>query len=84
MFGAESIRDNAYQGLRRVIDVLGDGPNNAGRPVLHPCDAVRRKLVLKIAALSLGCLIRAQIQNRPADDGLIGGKIQERNLRLSG
>jgi hypothetical protein len=38
-YGARSIRDNGYQGLRRVIDVSGDGPNNAGRPVLPARDA---------------------------------------------
>ena len=30
----ESLRDNDFIGLRQVIDVSGDGPNNAGRPVL--------------------------------------------------
>lgn len=34
MMGAEHFRDNGYTGLRRVIDISGDGPNNAGRPVL--------------------------------------------------
>lgn len=34
IFYAEwQLRTNAYQGLRRVIDVSGDGPNNSGRPV---------------------------------------------------
>ena len=35
MFAAESLEDNIYAGLRRVIDVSGDGPNNQGRPVLR-------------------------------------------------
>ena len=34
-FAAESIRGNAFDGLRRVIDVSGDGANNVGRPVLE-------------------------------------------------
>ena len=34
MYATESLRDNEYKGLRRVIDVSGDGPNNEGRPVL--------------------------------------------------
>lgn len=29
---------NGYRGLRRVIDVSGDGPNNAGRPVTFARD----------------------------------------------
>ncbi|MEM8572756.1 MAG: DUF1194 domain-containing protein [Pseudomonadota bacterium] len=33
-FGADAIRTNAYEGLRKVIDISGDGPNNQGRPVL--------------------------------------------------
>lgn len=40
MFGAKLIETNAYQGLRRVIDISGDGPNNAGRTVTHARDAV--------------------------------------------
>ena len=35
MFARESIETNEFHGLRRVIDVSGDGPNNNGRPVLH-------------------------------------------------
>ena len=33
-FSLHAINSNAFKGLRRVIDVSGDGPNNAGRPVL--------------------------------------------------
>lgn len=31
--------DNGFQGLRRVIDISGDGPNNQGDPVLEARDA---------------------------------------------
>lgn len=34
IFGALMIENNNFQGLRRLIDVSGDGPNNKGRPVL--------------------------------------------------
>lgn len=34
-FSAASIRGNAYDGLRKVIDISGDGANNVGRPVLE-------------------------------------------------
>lgn len=37
---ADSIDANAFDGLRRVIDVSGDGPNNMGRPVTLARDAV--------------------------------------------
>ena len=40
VFGARAIEDNGYAGLRRVIDVSGDGPNNQGRPVRVARDAV--------------------------------------------
>jgi hypothetical protein len=32
--------DNGYRGLRRVVDVSGDGPNNQGRPVREARDRV--------------------------------------------
>jgi Protein of unknown function (DUF1194) len=34
-FSIEHLAKNSFKGLRRVIDVSGDGPNNIGRPVLH-------------------------------------------------
>lgn len=34
VYAAESFETNEFNGLRRVIDVSGDGPNNQGRPVL--------------------------------------------------
>ena len=40
IFGAEMIGSNDYEGLRKVIDVSGDGPNNQGRPVTQARDAV--------------------------------------------
>lgn len=38
-FAIDDMRDNAFDGLRRVIDVSGDGPNNIGAPVTHARDA---------------------------------------------
>lgn len=40
IFGAGSMRSNGYSGLRRVIDISGDGPNNQGRPVTEARDQV--------------------------------------------
>lgn len=34
-FAADDIASNEYIGLRQVIDISGDGPNNDGRPVLQ-------------------------------------------------
>lgn len=39
-YAAASIAANAFQGLRRVIDVSGDGPNNMGVPVTEARDRV--------------------------------------------
>lgn len=38
-FARESIRSNDFEGLRKVIDISGDGPNNDGRPVTVSRDA---------------------------------------------
>jgi hypothetical protein len=34
-FAIPLFEDNAYRGLRRVIDISGDGPNNNGAPVVE-------------------------------------------------
>ena len=38
-FARDDIERNAFTGLRRVIDVSGDGPNNDGRTVVQARDA---------------------------------------------
>jgi len=38
-YAAGAFEDNGYLGLRRVIDISGDGPNNQGRPVLEAREA---------------------------------------------
>lgn len=40
IFGAAMIEDNEFEGMRKVIDVSGDGPNNDGRPVTEARDEV--------------------------------------------
>ena len=37
---ADLFDDNGFLGLRRIIDISGDGPNNAGGPVVPERDAV--------------------------------------------
>ena len=39
-FSAALFENNGYRGLRRVIDISGDGPNNDGAPVLPARQAV--------------------------------------------
>lgn len=53
---------NDYQGTRRVIDISGDGPNNAGRPVTEARDA----------AIAAGITINGLpiVNDRPGPGGL--------------
>ncbi|MGN6286839.1 MAG: DUF1194 domain-containing protein [Afipia sp.] len=45
-FGMGLFADNPYRGLRRVIDISGDGPNNNGEPVTVARDAALAKGVV--------------------------------------
>ncbi|WP_413720920.1 DUF1194 domain-containing protein [Silicimonas sp. MF1-12-2] len=46
-YARESIRSNEFEGLRKVIDISGDGPNNDGRPVTEARDiAVEEGLIV--------------------------------------
>ena len=38
-FASADMAANEFEGLRRVIDISGDGPNNQGRPVVEARDA---------------------------------------------
>ncbi len=53
---------NNFQGTRRVIDISGDGPNNAGRPVTEARDV----------AIAAGITINGLpiVNNRPGPGGL--------------
>lgn len=39
-FGADLFAESQYRGMKRVIDISGDGPNNQGEPVENARDAV--------------------------------------------
>ena len=46
-FAIEDIQANEFDGLRRVVDISGDGPNNAGGPVRRARDrAIEAGLVI--------------------------------------
>ncbi|WP_298835409.1 DUF1194 domain-containing protein [uncultured Roseobacter sp.] len=135
LYAADSFQDNGFRGLRRVIDISGDGPNNQGRPVLRARDqvlaqgitinglplmtsdalsslwglpdldlyytdcviggpgafvvpvfgwdqfaeAVRRKMVLEIAAQPDPDPLLRRVSGRPPYDCLIGEKMWEEN-----
>jgi Protein of unknown function (DUF1194) len=42
-FGMQVLGENPYKGLRKVLDISGDGPNNNGEPVLIARDAALEK-----------------------------------------
>src|SRR5258706_7798081 len=42
-FALQLFEENPYRGLRRVIDISGDGPNNDGAPVTSARDAALEK-----------------------------------------
>jgi hypothetical protein len=44
--GVELIKSNTYRGLREVIDISGDGPNNAGQPVAAARDWAREQGII--------------------------------------
>ncbi|MDD9922738.1 MAG: DUF1194 domain-containing protein [Boseongicola sp.] len=40
LYAREEIENNNFEGLRKVIDISGDGPNNDGRPVVRTRDQI--------------------------------------------
>lgn len=73
-YGARLIETNGYQGLRRVIDVSGDGPNNMGPPVSPARDAA---VDAGITVNGLAILVRPSTTRGTLDgyyaDCVIGG-----------
>ncbi len=54
-FAAALFQDNGYSGLRRVIDISGDGPNNQGRTVTQARDdATARRITINGLPLMTG------------------------------
>ena len=45
-FAVQLFEENPYRGLRRVIDISGDGPNNDGAPVTDARDAALAKGII--------------------------------------
>ena len=43
---ADLFENNGYRGLRRVVDVSGDGPNNSGIPVYEARDRLIKKGII--------------------------------------
>ncbi|MGE6786545.1 DUF1194 domain-containing protein [Ensifer adhaerens] len=73
-YGTALIDSNAFSGMRRVIDVSGDGPNNIGPPVLPARNtAIERGITIN----GLAILIRPSVSTGPLDqyyaECVIGG-----------
>jgi hypothetical protein len=64
-YGAKLFDSNPYSGMRRVIDVSGDGPNNFGAPVTPARDAAT---ALGIIINGLAIMIRPSVAFDSLDD----------------
>ncbi|WP_457584884.1 DUF1194 domain-containing protein [Ensifer canadensis] len=74
LFGMKLIESNAYTGVRRILDLSGDGHNNTGPPIaLARADALARGIVIN----GLVILIRPSGSTVPLDqyyaECVIGG-----------
>lgn len=63
--GATLIENGPYSGLRRVIDISGDGPNNFGAPVTPARDAATARGII---INGLAIMIRPSAAFGPLDD----------------
>jgi hypothetical protein len=64
-YGAKLFDANSYSGMRRVIDISGDGPNNFGPPVIPARDAAT---ALGIIINGLAIMIRPSAAYGSLDD----------------
>ena len=65
VYGAKLFDANGYTGIRRVIDISGDGPNNFGAPVIPARDAAT---ALGIIINGLAIMIRPSAALGSLDD----------------
>ncbi len=73
-YGAETIVANQFDGMRQVIDVSGDGPNNIGQPVEPVRDkAVEAGIIINGLALMLRPSGTTTGLDRYYGDCVIGG-----------
>ncbi|MBD9373011.1 DUF1194 domain-containing protein [Rhizobium sp. ARZ01] len=73
-YGSKLFDSNGFSGVRRVIDISGDGPNNYGAPVVPARDAAN---ALGIIVNGLAIMVRPSSAYGPLDryyaDCVIGG-----------
>lgn len=74
LFGTSLIDTNAFSGVRRIIDISGDGPNNTGPPVIPVrASALARGIIIN----GLAIMVRPSVTIGPLDryfgDCVIGG-----------
>ncbi|WP_429133099.1 DUF1194 domain-containing protein [Ensifer sp. 4252] len=73
-FATSLIEGNEFSGMRRILDISGDGPNNTGPPVITArADTLARGIVIN----GLAIMIRPSVSFGPLDryyrDCVIGG-----------
>jgi hypothetical protein len=78
-FGAKMLAQNQYDGLRRVIDISGDGPNNNGEAVALARDtALRSGIVINGLPIMLkrpsGTVMEIENLDIYFEDCVIGGR----------
>jgi hypothetical protein len=72
--GATMIVSNSYRGMRQVIDISGDGPNNSGNPVEPARDkAIKAGIVINGLAIMLRPSGATGSLDRYYGDCVIGG-----------
>jgi len=77
-FAQQLFEENPYRGLRRVIDISGDGPNNDGAPVTDARDAAVEKGIIINGLpimVKVPSLLTTDIENLDVyyEDCVIGG-----------
>jgi hypothetical protein len=74
LYGTASIDSNAFSGLRRVLDVSGDGPNNTG-PLISPARdaALARGIIINGLAILIRPSASIAALDKYFSDCVIGG-----------
>jgi hypothetical protein len=73
-FSVKHLANNSFKGIRTVIDVSGDGPNNIGRPILHSrADALAAGLTINGLPILLPGASALSTLDEYYSDCVIGG-----------
>lgn len=74
LFGTKLIETNAYFGVRRILDLSGDGHNNTGLPIAHARDdALARGIVINGLVILIRSSNSAVLPDQYYAECVIGG-----------